>query len=141
MAFGNLTYTGPLPSEKIEKLLFETALINPRRLPVSDLLALRQEQVLKFIQTWDLNLEKDIIAENLYMDESREKRMAHVQKIFEKAGKIKEVDKIKPWNQLRGIFKIHAEHGVIVVYFALNPEKNSAVQDLYITFEQNQIEQ
>jgi CubicO group peptidase (beta-lactamase class C family) len=141
MAFGNLTYTRPLPSDKIEKLLFETALTNPRRLPVSDILAKRQEQVLKFIQTWDPELEKEIVAENLYMDESREKRMGQVQKIFEKAGIIKEVDKIEPWNQLRGTFKIHAEHGVIVVYFALNPEKSSTVQDLYITFEQNQIEQ
>jgi len=137
MAFGNLTYTGPLPSDEIEKLLFETALINPRQPPVSDILVQRQEQILKFIQTWDLNLEKDIVAENLYMDESREKRKAHVQEIFEKAGKIKDVDKIDPWNQLRGTFNIIAEHGVIEVYFSLNPEKNSRIQDLYITFEQN----
>lgn len=137
MAFGNLTYTGPLPSDKIEKLLFETAQINPRQLPVSDTLAKRQEQVLKLIQTWDSNLEKEIVAENLYMDESREKRMAHVKKIFEKAGAIKKTDKIEPWNQLRGRFSIHTENGVIQVYFALNPEKDPKVQDLYITFEQN----
>jgi len=141
MAFGNLTYTGPLPSDKIEKLLFETALIKPRQLPVSDILAKRQEQVIKFIQTWDLNLEKELIAENLYMDESREKRMAHVQTIFEKAGKIKGVDKIESWNQLRGTFKMHAKHGIIEVYFDLNPEINPKVQDLYITFEPHQIEQ
>ncbi len=141
MAFGNLTYTGPLPLDKIEKLLFETAQLSPRQLPVSDILVQRQEQVLKLIQTWDSNLEKEIVAENLYMDESREERIAHVHKIFEKAGKIKEVDTIKPWNQLRGTFKIHAENGVIEVYFALNPEKNPTVQDLYITFEQNQVEQ
>ena len=138
MAFGNLTYTGPLPLNKIEKLLFETAQIKPRRLPVSDILAKRQEQVLKFIQSWDVNLEKEIVAGNLYMDESREKRMAHVQDLFKKAGKIQKVDKIEPWNQLRGTFKIHAEQGVIAVYFALNPERNAKVQDLYITFEQHE---
>lgn len=138
MAFGNLTYTGPLPSKQIEKLLFETVQLKPRQLQVSDILAKRQEQVLKLIQTWDSNLEEEIVAENLYLDESREKRIEHVQELFEKAGKIREVDKIEPWNQLRGTFKIHAENGVIEVYFALNPEKNSRVQDLYITFEQNQ---
>jgi CubicO group peptidase (beta-lactamase class C family) len=138
MAFGNLTYTGPLPSTKIEKLLFETAQINPRQLPVSDILAKRQGQVLKLIQTWDTNLEKEIVAENLYLDQSREKRMAHVQKIFEKAGVINKTDKIEPWNQLRGRFKIHAENGIIQVYFALTPEKEPKVQDLYITFEQDE---
>lgn len=141
MAFGNLTYTGPLPSKKIEKLLFETALLNPRQLPISGLLAKRQEQVLELIQTWDANLEKEIVAENLYMDESREQRIAHVHKILEKAGVIKEVDKMDPWNQLRGTFRIHTENGVIEVYFSLNPENNSKVQDLYITFEQNQMKQ
>ena len=64
------------------------------------------QQIITFIQTWDLNLEKEIVAENLYMDESREKRMTLVQTIFEKAGKIKEVDKFEPWNQLRATFKI-----------------------------------
>lgn len=137
MAFGNRTYTGPLPSNKIERLLFETARISPRKLPVSDILALRKEQVLELIQSWDPDLEKEIIAENLYMDESREKRMADVQEIFEKAGKIKEVDEIDPWNQLRGEFKIIAENGAVIVYFALNPEQNPKVQDLYITFEEN----
>ncbi len=141
MAFGNLTYTEPLPSNKIEKLLFEKAQLNPRQLRVSNILVQRQEQVLKLIQTWDTNLEKEIVAENLYMDESREQRIAHIQEIFEKAGEIKKIDKIEPWNQLRGSFIIHAENGVIEVYFALNPEIDAKVQDLYITFEQNQIKQ
>ena len=138
MAFGNLTYTGPLPLSKIEKLLFETVQLVPRQLQASDILVKRQEQVLKLIQTWDTNLEKEIVAENLYLDESREHRIAHAQNIFEKAGIIKEVGKIEPWNQLRGIFRIYAENGVIEVYFALNPENEPKIQDLNITFEQNQ---
>ena len=135
MAFGNLTYTGPLPSDKIQKLLFENAALNPRKLPVSDILIQRQKQVLDLIQTWDADVEKEIVAENLYLDESREKRIAHVEEIFKQAGTIKEVDDIEPWNQLRGIFNIHAENGVIKVYFTLNPEKNPKVQNLYLRFE------
>ena len=138
MAFGNLTYTGPLPSSKIEKLLFETLQLKPRLLQVSDILAKRQEQVLELIQTWDTNLEKEIVAENLYMDETREKRIARAQKIFEKAGEITEVDKIEPISQLKGTFRIHAENGVIEVYFALNPEKDPRIQELDLTFVQNQ---
>lgn len=137
MAFGNLTYTGPLPSDKIEKLLFETVGLNPRQLQASDILLKRQEQVLKLIQTWDTSLEKEIVADNLYMDQSREQRIIHIKEIFEKAGSIIEVDKIEPWNQLRGTFRIDAENGIIEIYFALNPEKNPKIQDLQIVFEQN----
>lgn len=135
MAFGNLTYTGPLPLRKIEKLLFDNPQLNPRQLPISDVLVQRKAQVLTFIQSWDANLEKEIVAENLYLDESRERRMAHAQAIFEKAGAIKTVDEIVPRNQLRGTFKIQAENGVIEVYFTLTPEKDPRVQDLHLSFE------
>ncbi|MGB5497316.1 MAG: serine hydrolase, partial [Maribacter sp.] len=135
MAFGNLTYTGPLPSTAIEKLLFGTAQWQTRQLPVSDILVQRQEQVLRMLQTWDTNLEKEIVAENLYMDESRERRMTHVQEVFEKAGEIIKVETIVPRNQLRGSFKIQAAQGSIEVYFTLTPEKIPKVQDLYVSFD------
>ncbi len=137
MAFGNLTYTGPLPSGKIEKLLFETAELKPRQLPVSNILAKRQEQVQQLIQSWDPELEKEILAENFYLDESREHRMKTFKEIYEKAGEIKKIDKIVPWNQLRGIFKVHTENGVIQVYFSLTPEKKPKVQDIYAAYESN----
>lgn len=135
MAFGNLTYTGPLPANKIGKLLFEESPLKPRQLPISDILAQRQEQILAFIQSWDAQLEEEIVAENLYLDESRERRMAHAQDIFEKAGAINTVDEMVPSNQLRGTFKIQAENGVIEVYFTLTPENDPKVQKLDLSFE------
>jgi len=48
MAFGNLTYTGPLPYFKIEKLLFDIAALQPRQLPVSDILQERQKAIFQF---------------------------------------------------------------------------------------------
>lgn len=138
MAFGNLTYTGPLPIQKVEKLLFDKPQLSPRQLPISDILAQRQEQVLAFVQSWDANLEKEIVAENLYLDESRERRMAHAKDIFEKAGAIKTVDEMVPRNQLRGRFKIQAANGVIEVYFTLTPENEPKVQDLRISFQEKE---
>ncbi|MBT8306081.1 MAG: beta-lactamase family protein [Maribacter sp.] len=138
MAFGNLTYTGPLPAGKIEKLLFEIAELKPRQLPISNILAKRQEQVQQLIQTWDTAIEKEIVAENFYLDESRDHRKRKFQEIFEKAGGIKKIDKIEPWNQLRGIFKIHTENGIIQVYFSLTPEKEPKVQNLYVAYEPNE---
>ena len=140
MAFGNLTYTGPLPSKEIEKLLFETAKLLPRKLPVSDILKQRKEQVAKLIQTWDSNLEADILAENFYMDQSRKHRMSQVQEILKKAGAIQKINKIDPYNQLRGVFEILAENGIIRIYFTLSPENNPKVQNLYVSFKPNETE-
>lgn len=136
IAFGNLSNSNPLPKDEIEKLLFEKGQIKPRKFPTPEILAHRQEQVLELIQTWDTHLEQQIVSENLYMDESREQRIEQIQKMFKKAGDIVEIKKIDAWNQLRGSFEIHAKNGIIEVYFALNPEKNPKVQDLYITYEQ-----
>jgi len=138
MAFGNLTYTGPLPAGKIEKLLFEITELKPRQLPISNILTKRQEQVQQLIQTWDTAIEKEIVAENFYLDESRTHRIETFQEIFKQAGEIKKIDDIEPWNQLRGIFKMHAENGTIKVYFSLTPEKKPKVQDLYVAYEPNE---
>ena len=137
MAFCNLTYTTPWPLKKIRKLLFETSELNSRKLPVSDLLSERQKQIVQFIQNWDSELETKILAENFYLDKSKESRRSEVQEILKKAGAIQTIDKINPRNQLRGSFKIHAKNGIIHIFFTLTPEKLPKVQQLDISFEQN----
>ena len=134
MAFGYLTYTAPWPLAEIEKLLFEEAGIEPRKLPVSDILAERMQQVLALIQHWEADLEDKILAENFYLDRSREHRMADAQKIFEQAGPIEHISEITPQNQLRGNFIIQAENGLINVFFSLNPENPPKVQALNLSF-------
>ena len=137
MAFGNLTYTSPWPLQEIEKLLFEKVDLQPRKLPASDILVQRQEQVAQFIQSWDSNLEADLLAENFYLDQSKAHRMAEVEEIFSKAGAVQSIDSITPYNQLRGSFNMQAEHGLIRVFFTLSPEKNPKVQYLDVSFQPN----
>ena len=134
MAFCNLTYTTPWPSRKIEKLLFETIDLQPRQLPASDILVERQEQVAQLIRNWDTALEKEILAENFYLDKSREHRIKEVQEVLDEAGTIQCIKEIEPLNQLRGSFKLQTENGVINIYFTLNPEKNPKVQLLDVSF-------
>lgn len=136
MAFCNLTYTSPWPLREIGKLLFETIDLQPRKLPVSSILAERQDQVAELIQNWDSDLEEKILAENFYLDKSREHRMSEIQKVLDKAGTIQSMDKMDPDNQLRGSFKLKAENGDIVVIFTLSPEKNPKVQYLEAFFRQ-----
>lgn len=130
MAFGNLTYTSPFPRAKLEALLFDQLGLEPRRLPVSATLAKRKEQVLDLIQNWDPALEAEILAENFYLDQSRESRMLEIRQILEQAGTIKGVDELIPSNQLRGRFDIEAEKDKIRVFFTLTPEKDPKVQRL-----------
>lgn len=135
MAFGNLTYTTPWPVKEIAKLLFKTNGIQPRVLPVSSILAKRQDQVAALIQHWDPALEKEILAENFYLDKSRESRISEIQEVLDKAGDIQEIEKMEPDNQLRGSFKLQAKNGTINIFFTLTPEKSPKVQQLGLSFQ------
>ena len=138
MAFCNLTYTSPYPVKEIGKMLFEIIDIQPRELPVSNILIERQGQITQLIQSWDTNLETEILAENFYLDKSRKHRMMEVQEVMEKAGAITSMDEIKPLNQLRGSFKLQTGKGAIDIFFTLSPEKNPKVQDLQVSFQPNE---
>ncbi|MFT7036330.1 MAG: CubicO group peptidase (beta-lactamase class C family) [Cyclobacteriaceae bacterium] len=138
MAFCNLTYTSPYPFKDIGKLLFDSLDLQPRQLPVSDILAERQKQIVELIQSWDLELETNILAENFYMDKSRAHRMSEIQDVINKAGDIQKTNEMEPRNQLRGSFKIQAENGVINIFFTLSPEKHPKVQQLDISFDPNE---
>jgi CubicO group peptidase (beta-lactamase class C family) len=137
MAFGNLTYTRPYDKDLMLKLLIEEAGIMPRKLPASDILKTRKEQVFQMIQTWDENLEADILAENFYLDKSRAHRKTEIDQILDKAGEIYNTEDLWAVNQLRGGFDINAENGTISVFFTLSPEKDPKVQALYLSFEEN----
>ena len=135
MAFCNLTYTSPWPFSEIGKLLFEKLELKPRQLPVSTVLAERKEEVVQLIQQWDPDLEAKILAENFYLDQSREDRMEEINGILEKAGSIENIQEIEPENQLRGAFNMEAENGVVRVFYTLTPEKIPKVQQLDISFQ------
>ena len=134
MAFCNLTYTAAYPRDKIEKLLFETLKLEPRRLPVSEILAQRKEQVIGLIQTWN-EVPDEFLAENFYLDFSREYRKKECEEIFSQAGEIKSIAELIPENQLRGTFEFITEKGKIRVFFTLTPEKEAKLQELDLRFE------
>jgi CubicO group peptidase (beta-lactamase class C family) len=135
MAFGNRTYTGPLPYDEIMKLLITKLDLQPRKLPASDILLERQKQVVELIRNWNPDLEAKILAENFYLDKSRERRITEIQEILDKAGNIRDIGEIEPENQLRGSFDLNSEHGFIEVYFTLTPEKDPKVQKLEVSFQ------
>ncbi len=134
MAFGNLTYTRPIPYDKIEKMIFETLEVKKRSLPVSDILKQRKKEITKLIKDEEVRLDSVIFAENFFLDKSKEKRIKEIKDILNKAGTFKKVLEISPRNQLRGSFKIQCENGDIRIFFTLTPEKIPLVQKLNLSF-------
>ncbi len=59
MAFGNLTYTRPIPNDKIEKLLFETLDLETRSLPTSNILRLRKSEIADLLNKDSFSLVKN----------------------------------------------------------------------------------
>ncbi len=133
MAFSNLTYAGGIVKKanyKVISKLIDHGLFMPRILPVSEILELRKEQVAQLIQHWDPLLEKEIVAANLYMDISREKRMAEARELLNQLGEIVATGPVIPENQLRGSFILKGKEQNLRVYFTLTPEAEPRVQRL-----------
>jgi len=135
MAFCNLTYTSPWPLEEIVNIIFNQADVEKRSLPVSEILLERQMQVVDLIRDWDGETEHEILAENFFMDRSRDHRIAETREILERAGSILSVGAMHPENQLRGRFDLTAAHGKIHVFFTLTPEKDPKVQQLSLSYQ------
>ena len=132
MAFGNLTYTRPYPLAELEKLVFDDAGIKKRKLPLSDILNKRKDQVLALIKSWDPELEKEILAENFFLDKDRAHRKAEIDKVLVEAGELGEPEPFRNYNELRGSLTIPAQNGSVWIYFTLSPEANPKVQQLKV---------
>ncbi|MEN8201487.1 MAG: serine hydrolase [Bacteroidota bacterium] len=131
MAFSNLTYTGGnlrSANYRVMKILINEGLFRARELPVSEILRERKEQVIRLIQEWDPELEKEIVAANLYPDLSRERRMQEARRLLDAAGTISHSGPIKAENQMRGSFVMYGDQANIRVYFTLSPEPEPRVQ-------------
>ncbi|MDX2247282.1 MAG: serine hydrolase [Bacteroidia bacterium] len=135
ISFCNLTYApaGAVNNE-VKKTIFALPGIQPRREPVSDILAERKAQLIRLLNTWDTALEGEILAENFYRDKSREHRITEVNKILTDLGEITQIEEIIPENQLRGTFKMHGKNGIVEVYFTLTPESKPKIQQLDLAF-------
>lgn len=131
MAFSNLTYVGGTvrtANYMLMKELINQEVLIPRVFPVSEILERRKEQVIKLLISWDPELEKEIVAANLYLDISRETRMKEAARLFQELGEIVETGPLIPENQLRGSFLLKGAKQNLEVFFTLTPEAEPKVQ-------------
>lgn len=131
ISFANLTYAsaGAVNAKALDTLLLISG-IKPRILPVSAILNRRKGEVIQLINSWDEKLGNDILAENFYLDLSREGWMKQSTETLERAGKIISVGPMIAENQLRGSFMLHGEGGDVRIFFTLTPEQSPKIQEL-----------
>ena len=130
VSLANRTYS-PAASinNTVLNLILEKAKLQPRALPASAILEQRKNELLKFLPDWNNATNSPIFAENFFGDHSAELRRQATQALFNKAGQIQRIGDLKPQNNLRGAFLIHAARATLEIYFTLSPENPPLIQE------------
>ncbi|AUD00540.1 serine hydrolase domain-containing protein [Spirosoma pollinicola] len=131
ISYGNLTYAGMgSVNSAVMDTLMAIGHLQPRQLPVSNILAQRKAEIVKLIPDWTNAEQSGIFAENFFPDKSVAIRKKTVQDLYAKVGDIKRVGELIPENQLRGHFLLEGDKGAIDVFFTLTPENPALIQQL-----------
>ncbi len=131
MSFDNRTYGGTswLNMGVLDTILALTGL-EPRRLPVSDILEQRKNQLVAMLPGWEGAESSGLFAENFFMDRRLGDVVERTRELYEEAGEIMGVGEMVPVNQLRGSFVLEGEKKNIQIFFTLTPEKNPLIQQV-----------
>ena len=131
MSFDNRTYGG---TSGINLGILDTILaltkLQPMKLPPSDILKKRQQQLASFLPRWEDAEQSGLFAENFFLDSPIEDLRRWTAIPFEKAGKIIGMQEIVAENQLRGTFILEGEKMNVAVFFTLTPEPTPLIQQV-----------
>ena len=133
VCFANLTYapTTPINLQVLDTLIVQ-AQLKPRQLPASAILKQRQQELTQLLPAWKNAESSGLFADNFFDDYSLESLRKESQSLFEKVGKIKDVQEIVPENQLRGAYLLEGEKGNLKISFTLTPENRPLIQAFQI---------
>lgn len=135
IVFGNLTYTpwGRVVAGVFD-LLAKTGGLQPREVQPSPALVNAQNAVSQLVSTWDDRLAASIAAENLFLDESRERRRARIDELHAKVGSCRATpgrfENVE--NALRGQWRIDCDRGQLLASVTLAPTLPPKVQFLSV---------
>jgi CubicO group peptidase (beta-lactamase class C family) len=134
VAFGNLTYTGwgGIATTALETLVKKLDL-HPRQPVPSPALSDAREKVSRLVIAWDDRLADSVAAENLFLDQSKERRRAEIDRLRATVGACTPpggFDIVE--NALRGSWTMTCEKGKLEVAVTLAPTMPPAVQFLSV---------
>jgi CubicO group peptidase (beta-lactamase class C family) len=135
IAFGNLTYTGwGRVANTAFDALAKTGGLQPRAMQPSPALVEARNAVSQLIARWDDGLASAIAAENLFMDESSDRRRAQLEALHAKVGSCTadrdRFDSVE--NALRGRWTVSCERGALEAAITLAPTMPPKVQYLSV---------
>src|SRR5262245_34390131 len=134
IAFGNLTYTGwgRVTSAAFEALAKSGGLQMRMPEPSASLVAMR-DKVSRLVDRWDDALADDVAAENLFMDASKDRRRAEIERVRGSLGVCTpptSFDFVQ--NALRGGWTMTCERGKVLMIATLAPTMPPKVQSLRV---------
>jgi len=132
-AMTNLTYAGP--SEAIGHAwdaLLRTGALQARELPASPMLRQARDHILNLWRNWDDAEAKQMVAVNLFRDESIAERRAVIERLQQEIGACPSAGPVRAENWLRGQFNLSCANGTVGVFFTLSPTQPPALQ--YLSF-------
>lgn len=134
VAMGNLTYTswGAVSDQALE-LLAKTGGMQARVPQPAPVLELRREQVSRLVAKWNDALADSLAAMNLFLDESKPRRSAAIEKLRVAAGdNCKAEGELVALNALRGSWRMRCATGDLRVTITLAPTEPATVQALTV---------
>ncbi len=131
MSFDNITYGG---TSTINLAVLDTiialAKLQPRALPVSNILEQRKNELVKILSDWNGAESSGIFAENFFLDNRVKDLAQRTRELYEEAGEITSAGALSPLNQLRGTFHLLGKKKSVEIFFTLTPEKTPLIQQL-----------
>lgn len=135
VALGNLTYTGwNGVSDEAMAIMGKTGALVPRAPQPAPILVERQRQINRLVNDWDDALADSLAAMNLYLDESKPRRKAAIERVRLAAGGSCHPDgEMVAENALRGQWRLQCTNGALRVAITLAPTDPAGVQFFAVT--------
>jgi len=134
IAFGNRTYSGWARTVDASlEALARTGALQPRSVQPSPALVSARNAVAGLVIKWDDAVADRIAAQNLYLDESKDRRRAAIEKLTSTVGTCTAgsgFDRVE--NALRGDWTMRCERGDLRVAITLAPTSPPLVQFLSV---------
>lgn len=129
ITMGNVTYAGwgGLFTDTLAALA-RTGALRPRVVRASPALLLAQKDVTQLILKWDDALANRIAADNLFLDETAERRGSRMKELMMRHGACRPASSIDAENALRGRWRMSCERGWLDVNITLAPTMPPRVQ-------------
>ncbi len=129
----NLTYTSARAAANEAVLrLVKTAGLEPRQPMPSPALLEARDSVNRLLVNWDDELAESIAADNLFLDQSMDRRRGTIEALGQEHGACRPDEEFDVENALRGQWTMNCDRGAMLVAITLAPTMPPKVQHLSV---------